>query len=328
VDRDRNLHFLVMEYIDGPNLQEMVTQHGPLSVLRAAHYIRQAAAALQYAHEAGLVHRDIKPANLLVSRRGTVKLLDMGLARFSNQTGEVLTQGILGTPDYLAPEQVADSHTVDIRADIYSLGGTFYYLLTGATPFPEATVAKKLLWQKTREPEPICDIRPEVPRELAAVISTMMAKDRAQRYQTPEEIARALVPWTQTPIPPPAEHEMPRLSPAARSAANTMTDLSVTPIAPPASLTAPAIDPLELTPAPRADKRSLPPSLEPKLGRPSSAPMKPPTPAAPALPKVREPSPASADTEGKTPWAGWLLAGVVLVAAAAAVWWKWFRLGS
>ena len=114
---------------------------------------------LQHAHEIGLVHRDIKPGNILVDRAGVVKILDMGLARFFHDEDDNLTrkndENVLGTADYLAPEQALDSHTVDIRADIYSLGATFYYLLTGSAPFPEGSVAQKLIWHQNRQPRPV-----------------------------------------------------------------------------------------------------------------------------------------------------------------------------
>ena len=136
VDHANKVHFLVMEYIDGGDLDVIVQRSGPMPYERAAHYIRQAAQGLQHAHECGLVHRDIKPGNLLVDRAGTVKLLDLGLARIFHETTDDLTTGrdartLLGTVDYLAPEQALNSHDVDIRADIYGLGATFYFLLTG-----------------------------------------------------------------------------------------------------------------------------------------------------------------------------------------------------
>src|SRR5215471_17957199 len=131
IDQDDKLHFLVMEYVDGTSLQEIIKKHGPMDITRAAHYIRQAAIGLQHAHIEGLVHRDIKPGNILVDRSGIVKVLDMGLARFFHDEDDVLTrkfeENVLGTADYLAPEQALDSHAVDIRADIYSLGATFYF---------------------------------------------------------------------------------------------------------------------------------------------------------------------------------------------------------
>ncbi len=136
IDQDDKLHFLVMEYVDGANFQEIIKRSGPMDVPRAAHYIRQAALGMQHAHEAaGLVHRDIKPGNILVDRNGIVKILDMGLARFFHDEDDILTkkydENVLGTADYLAPEQALDSHGVDIRADIYSLGATFYFMLDG-----------------------------------------------------------------------------------------------------------------------------------------------------------------------------------------------------
>ena len=130
------LHYLVMEFVDGASLQDIISRSGPLSPERAAHYIKQAAQGLQHAHEAGLVHRDIKPGNLLLDRTGTVKVLDLGLARFFEPGKDNVTErydeknAVLGTADYLAPEQ-ARGDAVDIRADIYSLGATFYFLLTG-----------------------------------------------------------------------------------------------------------------------------------------------------------------------------------------------------
>jgi serine/threonine protein kinase len=220
IDEDKDLHFLVMEHVDGSNLQEIIKKTGPMDVLRAAHYIRQAALGLQHAHDAAaLVHRDIKPGNILVDRNGIVKILDMGLARFFLDEEDVLTkkydENVLGTADYLAPEQALDSHSVDIRADVYSLGGTFYFCLTGRTPFAEGSVAQKLIWHQTRQPRPIRSLRPEVPEALVSIIDRMMAKDVNRRYQWPQEVADALAPFTQTPIPPPPECEMPQLSPAS-----------------------------------------------------------------------------------------------------------------
>jgi serine/threonine protein kinase len=224
IDQDDKLHFLVMEHVDGSSLQEIVKKTGPMDVLRAAHYIRQAALGLQHAHEAaGLVHRDIKPSNILVDRNGVVKVLDMGLARFFHDEEDNLTkkydENVLGTADYLAPEQALDSHAVDIRADIYSLGATFYFCLTGRTPFAEGTVAQKLIWHQTRQPKSLRSFRPDVPEEVTAVIERMMAKDAAQRYATPQEVADALAPFTTVPIPPPPDSEMPQFSPAIRTAA-------------------------------------------------------------------------------------------------------------
>src|SRR5580692_7697628 len=195
IDQDENLHFLVMEYVDGTNLQDLVKKFGPLDITRACHYIYGSAIGLQHAFEIGLIHRDIKPGNILIDRTGVVKILDMGLARFFHDEDDVLTkkydENVLGTADYLAPEQALDSHSVDIRADIYSLGATFYYTLTGRTPFAEGTIAQKLIWHQTRQPKAIRTLRPEVPEGLVAVIEKMMAKDPGQRFSTPQAVAEA-----------------------------------------------------------------------------------------------------------------------------------------
>jgi serine/threonine protein kinase len=201
IDQEDGLHYLVMEYVDGSSLQEIVKQEGQLDPIRSARYISQGALGLQHAHEvAGIVHRDIKPGNLIVDRAGTVKLLDMGLARFFNDDNDLLTkkydENVLGTADYLAPEQVLDSHGVDIRADIYSLGATFYFCLTARTPFgDDGTTAQKLIWHQTRRPKPVQSFRSDVPAGLIAVLEKMMAKDPEQRYQTPAEVVRALSGW-------------------------------------------------------------------------------------------------------------------------------------
>jgi len=221
LDEDETRHFLVMEYVDGGLLGEIVRKQGPMGIHRACHYVRQASIGLQHVHDAGLVHRDIKPDNLIVDRGGTVKILDLGLARFLQGSEEVLTHGILGTPDYVAPEQCQDSHNVDIRADIYSMGGTLYFLLTGSPPFGEGTVAKKLLWHQTRPPRPVKLLRPEVPETLAQVVHKMLAKKPAERYQLPSDIVKALIPWTKNPIAPPSAEELPRLSPAAGGMVST-----------------------------------------------------------------------------------------------------------
>src|SRR5262249_33241491 len=132
VGEDKGAHYFAMEYVDGKDLGQVVKQFGPLPVTQACDYARQAALGVQHAHEKGLVHRDIKPANLLVGREGVVKLLDMGLARlgdsFNTERGLTQLGQVVGTPDYLAPEQAIDARKVDIRADLYALGGTLYYL--------------------------------------------------------------------------------------------------------------------------------------------------------------------------------------------------------
>lgn len=220
IDQDGNLHFIVMDYVDGSNLLDVVKRFGPLDVRRAVSYVRQVAQGLDYAFRNKIIHRDIKPGNILIDRRGAAFVLDMGLARFLNDHTDQLTikyddKIVLGTADYVAPEQVANSHAVDIRADIYALGATFYFLLAGHPPFPSGTVSQKLLWHRTKEPMPIRSIRPELPHELASILAKMMAKDPKARYQTPAQVVSALEAWSVEPVPLPHPDEMPVLSPAA-----------------------------------------------------------------------------------------------------------------
>lgn len=231
VGKEDKLHFLVMDYVDGTSLEEIVRKHGKMDVLRATHYIAQSAAGLGFAHQSGLIHRDIKPANLMLDRSGVVKVLDMGVARFAQEDDEVLTKGPLGTADYLAPEQARDSHAADPRADIYSLGASFYFLVTCTVPLSDAkTVAQKLLFLQTKEPKPVRELRPEVPDGLAAIIHKMMAKEPDKRYQSLAEVIAALTPWIQTPIAPPPDKEMPYLSLAAMGGDSTDANLGLTPV--------------------------------------------------------------------------------------------------
>ncbi len=201
VDKDagKETHYLVMEYVEGRDLQLTVAAEGPLPAKVAADYIRQAAKGLEHAHQAGLIHRDIKPANLLVDPRGTVKILDMGLAQFTNDEEASLTvahdERVLGTVDYLSPEQAINSHTVDARADIYSLGCTLYYALVGHPPFPEGPVAQRLMMHQTQQPASIRSKRSDVPESLVAICTKMMAKKREHRYQSAAEVEEALAAW-------------------------------------------------------------------------------------------------------------------------------------
>lgn len=199
VDNEGDVHYLVMEFIEGQDLRTLVERQGPLPFRAAADYTRQAADGLAHAHQAGLVHRDVKPANLLIDNKQVVKVLDMGLARTSDDIDASLTKDhderMLGTVDYLAPEQALDSHLVDPRADVYSLGCTLYFALTGRPPFPEGTLAQRVLKHQTQQPEPIAAKRPDVPPALEAICRRMMAKSPAARYQTATEVSAALVDW-------------------------------------------------------------------------------------------------------------------------------------
>jgi serine/threonine protein kinase len=286
IDQDETLHFLVMEYVDGSSLQDIIKKSGPMDAERAAHYVYQAALGLEHAHAAGLVHRDIKPGNLLVDRSGTVKILDMGLARFFNDEEDILTkkydENVLGTADYLAPEQAVDSHEADTRADIYSLGGTFYYLLTGRTPFEEGTVAQKLIWHQTRQPKPVSTFRSDVPPALLAIIDKMMAKRPEDRYQHPRELSQALASYGERPMAPPTVAEMPRLSPAAGGSTPETVQASVN--ATQTSSSAGNKSGWQVTPTPAALQRA--PAAQPAVPPPSAPPARPATPS-PSAPSAR-----------------------------------------
>jgi serine/threonine protein kinase len=191
------LHYLVMEYVEGESLLKLVEQEGLLPAARAADYVRQAAQGLQHAHEARLVHRDVKPSNLILTPKGVIKILDMGLVRVladDAAPGEAITQAgtVLGTPDYMAPEQAQDSRQIDIRSDLYSLGCVFYFLLAGRPPFAGGTTMQKLFKHSYEEPVPIRALRPDVSPGVAAVVRRLMAKQPEDRYQTPAELVQAL----------------------------------------------------------------------------------------------------------------------------------------
>ncbi len=196
----KEIHYLVMEYVEGPDLRRLIDEQGPLDFRKAADFIAQAADGLVHAHQAGFVHRDIKPANLLVDENGILKILDLGLARvtFEGEQPWQTSEGepsAVGTADYVAPEQVADSRNVDGRADIYSLGHTFYFLLTGRRPFPKSTLVELLMAHRREQPEPIGKFRPDVPLELIEIIERMTAKDPIHRFQTAQEVADKIQAW-------------------------------------------------------------------------------------------------------------------------------------
>jgi eukaryotic-like serine/threonine-protein kinase len=199
IDNLDKVHYIVMEYVMGRDLQQIVKADGPLAYISAADYIRQAADGLSYAHESGLIHRDVKPANLMVDRQGVVKVLDLGLARFVEDDQASLTvafeEKMLGTADYLAPEQAIDSHAVDHRADIYSLGCTMYFLLTGRPPFPEGTLPHRLMQHQRQMPTDIREFRPDVPIELVDICMKMIAKRPDERFQTMSHVSQSLKSW-------------------------------------------------------------------------------------------------------------------------------------
>ena len=210
-----------MEYVEGQDLAAVVKTNGPLPVPHACFYVQQAAQGLQHALEKKMVHRDIKPQNLILAREGRkhlVKILDFGLAKVvsekADETGLTGEGNMLGTPDYMAPEQTRDAASADIRADIYSLGCTLYFLLTGQRPFKGKNLFEIMQAHQSREAMALNVARPEVPADLAAVVRKMMAKDRGQRYQTPLQVVQALGPFVKQPAQQPSSQSSSALSAA------------------------------------------------------------------------------------------------------------------
>ncbi len=199
VARHNSAPYLVMEYVEGEALQQTLDRDGRVPYEMAAEYVAQAASGLQHAHEQGFVHRDIKPANLMRDRFGVVKILDMGLTRSASDRDkltEMHDQGaVVGTADFISPEQAINCPQVDGRADIYSLGATLYTLLVGKTPFDGNTTQKLLQHQLKAAPE-LTATHAELPAGLSAVVAKMLAKKPADRFQTPTEVIAALAPWT------------------------------------------------------------------------------------------------------------------------------------
>jgi serine/threonine-protein kinase len=263
-------YYIAMEYVEGVDLHNFVQDFGPLRPEMAADYTRQVALGLQHAFERGMVHRDIKPSNLMVAlpkmeapspngrsasppgppdlnqlQKGIVKILDLGTALITHtadsESAQWTKQGtLMGTPDYLAPEQAVDSHSVDIRADLYSVGCTFFYLLTGKPPFGEYPLMKKLMMHQTGEPPPIRDLQPDVPASMEAVVRRLLAKRPDDRYQTPGELVEALSPQ---PVPK---------NPSGLQALPTLEIRR--PVAAPVTTTA------DLAPTPSSIKITAPPS--------------------------------------------------------------------
>ena len=217
-----HVNYIIMDFVEGVGLDELVRRRSVLAPGHAAQYIAQTATGLQHIHDAGLIHRDLKPGNLLLDREGIVKILDLGLARMrhdSERITDTFKDGvILGTADFIAPEQTIIGGEIDTRADIYSLGATFYYMLAGQTPFPERKISEKIQGHQSREPISVRKHQHTVPEEMAKVLAKMMAKKPEDRYQTAREVADALARWFDLDVPPPDECELPpycRQSPAA-----------------------------------------------------------------------------------------------------------------
>ncbi len=236
-DNANGVHLLIMEYVEGSDLSVLVKTNGPLPVDQAVNYILQTARGLQAAHAEGIVHRDIKPANLLLDRKGTVKILDMGLARLnadadSEKQAELTNTGtIMGTVDYMAPEQALNTKTADARADIYSLGCSLFYLLTGKATYGGDTLMAKLLAHRDQPIPSIPAIRPEAPEQVDAVFRRMVAKSIEDRYSTMTEVIADLERLTQGQAP--SFHTQPSSGSFAESGlTDFLRDISLAPAAP------------------------------------------------------------------------------------------------
>ncbi len=290
IDREDDIYYIVMEFFEGMNLQKKVETEGPLPVPDIVLYIRQAAEALAYAHKIGIVHRDVKPGNLLVNAKNRVKLLDLGLAMIDqrlysgNLSSSIHEASVLGTADYLAPEQAINSQNIDSRADIYALGGVLYFCLTGHPPFPTGSVSERLLAHQQKEPASILKDRPNTAKDLVAICRKMMAKDPDQRQQTADEVVRDLDRWL-------VDHghikekEKEKAQPPAK------------PVEEP--------KPLEQPPEPKVEERSeepMPPEPEPGLEPEQPAPKEKPGPLPPlSIPsRPNPPLPPLPPTGGKS----------------------------
>ena len=198
-DQVADFHFLAMEFVKGESMAELVNRKGRLPVVHCCNYIWQAASGLNHAFQQNMVHRDIKPHNMMRTSKGIIKILDFGLARLTGPNAvksELTTSGILmGTADYIAPEQARDARTADIRSDLYSLGCTFFFLLAAEPPYTEGGYVEKVI-AHCSDPFPgIQSIRNDVPETLRAILQKLTAKDPVSRYQTPRELIDALAPF-------------------------------------------------------------------------------------------------------------------------------------
>jgi serine/threonine protein kinase len=199
----KSVYFIAMEYIPGRSLYRVVADEGPLAVPRAARLFAELATGLEHTHRQGLIHRDVKPSNVIVTPHDHVKLLDLGLALRVGEAGQgvekevVGGQGyIVGSMDYIAPEQTANASRVDVRADIYGLGCSLYYVLTGQPPFPGGTAFEKIQKHRNDEPPYLSDLNPTVPVGFASLVRKMMAKRPDKRYTTAAQVRDELLPWS------------------------------------------------------------------------------------------------------------------------------------
>lgn len=203
---DGNVHYLVTEFVPGTDLRQLVRRQGPLTMQQAANVTVQSALGLDYAHERGLIHRDVKPGNILVTPGGVAKVSDLGLAGFIHEAEDDPRAGkIVGTADYLSPEQIQDPATITSVSDIYSLGCTLYYAISGKVPYPGGTTTDKARRHCEETPWHPRRFNPEISEEFVEIIADMMEKDPGSRIQTAAEVASRLEPWAQESAPLPSQ---------------------------------------------------------------------------------------------------------------------------
>ena len=313
VGETKGVHYLVMEYLEGETLEEMLQRRKRLPPAEGVRLIHQALLGLQHIHELGMVHRDLKPANLMLlptptrgenetTLKSNIKILDIGLAReFFDETSpaeamekmELTGEGVLlGTPDYLAPEQARDPRSIDIRADIYSLGCTLYHLLTGQPPFPDKNILNQMIRHATEAPKPLKHFIPSIPEGLSQIVDWMIAKQPAQRYPTPGRAAQALDAFLLVASEPAkAAEETPQLRKYLTwlEMSDKHGDPDMT-IPPPAIPTAPPVKPasspnvpVTASAKPEATARKRKKRTGVKMPPPAVIPLAAPVPPAPAL---------------------------------------------
>ncbi|MSU80297.1 MAG: serine/threonine protein kinase [Gemmataceae bacterium] len=202
---NQNIHYIAMEYIPGRTLYRLVTSQGALSVGRTAHLFSEIATGLSHAHALGLIHRDMKPSNIMVTPHGHAKVLDLGLAvTEGEEVDDIEVVGgkgyIVGSIDYMAPEQTRDPMGVDARADLYALGCCIYFALTGRPPFPEGKIFAKVRAHRHEEPLPLASLNKEVPAAFAQIVHKLLAKTPTERYASATELAAALTPFAASPL--------------------------------------------------------------------------------------------------------------------------------
>ncbi|MFO0879098.1 MAG: serine/threonine-protein kinase [Gemmataceae bacterium] len=263
VDQQADILYMAMEYAEGKDLQRLVDDEGPLEVSRALRLVHAAALGLQHAHDAGWVHRDVKPSNLLLTDRGEVKVLDLGLARLNEDEGDDLTRArgtILGSADYLAPEQAIDSSSVDARADVYSLGATLYFLLTGRPPFDGGCAVQKVARHHSMRPRPLQVVRAGISPEVEALVDRMLSKQMSQRHQSMTE----LIADVEQLLDLPPAHPNPRKTPSrpVRTVKALLADRVKTQSTPPAAAEKP---PVVAAPLPESRVKKPAPSLWQRL---------------------------------------------------------------